>query len=836
MKPRALLVGLILGATLSFSRAPAGLDPASMAVAEASDSALFRAGALAVCALVFLPSARLFAAGVGGSSLLAGCALGFGVHALSAPGLTPGSVLAWIAVLALSLAGAFALARRAPAAQAPPEPAPPRVVLAGWLLCGLGAATAFEASARPLRLMGGARALDDGLFALTLLAWMALGALAFAPLWARKSWSAPLAAAACALAAASCLELLGFLGLVSDRDALESFSRRFGIELSEQGMLHWDALLGARSFALPGLLAGAGLAALRARASWTALLAGAALAALLFPTLVRATVPGTPDSGTGLESLRELARLPGLRVAIGASLAGVGAGLAILGARGVAAAARASCAALALLAALLPWVLSRPSALPISPWLRFAIVPEFVRELPEGLLSVEPAPGPSTVVCLDRRRLTPLMTEQAGEDAQLEASLQLARSAQPRVLLMGPMTPARWVLLRGRGIPSVHRAWIGAEFAPQIESLLLGDLPPLPGESVPAAEWERVARDSELLIAPAVEAGGSAGLPRALDDFEGPAAVWIRAVDAAAEREWGSEVLLAVGRLQDLAIGLVQRDAGQAPGADPGFAAGESLALGAPWRRLRERSQERDFALTTASARRLARANLGTPRGPLGEALHELMLVQVRSSPYETPSQAVELPAPVIRQLREALLSIRSLGLFERRLVEFVAKTLSDKRELEILLDEIAPIAAGFAPWPVLERAVARADWELGDYEGAAARLELAASAAPYDLALGIWRAEALLRADRAAEAVQAWDALLQIQPGRHDLLRWRAIAMARAGDPGAERAISDVLASQPEDPLLRGHFQLQGPPPPLPPPLAGSLPGELPPAHPADH
>lgn len=839
MNLRALLVGLALGALLSYSRAPLGLDPSSMACATAFDSALFRAGALAVCALVFLPFCRQFAAGVGGGALLAGCALGFGLHALvMAPGLSPGSMLDWLAALALSSAAVIALSRRAPRSEVDPMPAPLRRVQVGWFLCGLGAATAFEASARPVRLMGGARAEDEGIFALMLLAWIALGALAFAPLWSRRTWSAPLAAAACALAAASCLEPLGFLSLVSDRDSLEVFSRRFGVELSEQGMLQWDALIGARCFALPGLLAGAGLASLRSRASWAALLAGAALAALAFPSLVRATAADMPGSNLGIQSLAELARLPALRVAIGASLAAVGAGLAIFRAREVAPAARAALAAVALLAALVPWMVSRPSALPISPWLRFAIVPEFARELPEGLLTVEPGPGPSTVVTLDRRRLTPLAAEQAGEDAQFEASLQLARTPQPRVLLMGPMTPARWILLRGRGISTVHRAWVGAAFSSQIESLLLGDLPVLSGESAPPGAWERLARDSQLLIAPAVEGGGSAGLPRALAEFSGPAVAWIRAVDAAAERAWGSEVIPAMGRLMDLSIGLVQRGADPAADADPGFLAGDPLSLGPPWRRLRERAQERDFASMVASARRLARASLGTPRGQLGEALHELLLAQVRSSPYETPSQAVELPAAALAQLREAVLAGRPrvLGLFEKRLVEFVAKTLSDKRELEALLDEIAPIAAGFAPWPTLERAVARADWELADYESAAARLEVAAAGAPYDLALGTWRAEALLRAGRAAAAVQVWDALLQIQPGRPDFARWRAIAMARAGDPGAREALMDALASQPEDPLLRGHLDLHGPPPPLPPPLGGSLPGELPPAHPSDH
>jgi tetratricopeptide (TPR) repeat protein len=837
MKLRALLLGLLLGGLLSFSRAPAGLDAASLASAGAADSALFRAAALLLCALVFSPLCRVFAAGVGAASLLCGAALGFAAHALAwsaAP--TPASTAGWIAGLGLCALLVCAIGRTSPVSTAQTSPATAHGSTLGWLLCGLGVATALEATARPLRLMGGARVADESVFAALFLAWIALGALAFAPLLGRRAWGPLLGAVLLSLAALSCLEALGFLAGISDRSGLERFAGRYGLGLSDHGGLGFDALLGARCFALPGLAAGVGLAALGARAPWSALLSGAAIAALLFPSLVSATLADLP-TGSVAESLRELARQPALRAALGASCCGIGAAFVLAGSRSVGVAVRAVGCVSVLLFALAPWVVSRPAVLPISPWLRFAVAPEFVRELPEGLLTVEPAPGPSLVVCLDRRRLTPLSSEQAAEDAQMHASLALVSTPAPRVLLNGPLTAARWTLLRGRGVQTVHRVWAGAAFGREIENLLVGELPALAGESALPEECLRLSRASDVLIAPAVEGGNPAGLARALGELDIPAVAWLRAIDGAAEREWGDNVFLTLGRLQDLAVGVTQEGSSARAPALSAFRAGSRVSLGAPWARLRMRLQEREFHSLRACGERLARASRGTPQAAWTSALEELLDAQVRSSPYETPAQSVELPAEALGRLSEAAMAPRAeLASFERALLEFIARTLAEKRELESLLVDFAPIAERFAPWPALERALARADWEIFDYESAAQRLELARTEWPYDLKLGTWHAEALLRAGRAAEAVKAWESLLRIQPNRREFLRWRAIALARAGDPLARAALLAELSVRPDDPLLSSHLDPSGPLAVLPAPVAGILPGEVAENDPDEH
>ena len=835
MKVRVLLVGLLLGLLLAFSRAPLGLGLGAASVVGAWDSALFRAGALAVCACAFLPGLRLFAAGIHSPTLLGGSALGFALPTLVLPvEFAPDSRSSWIEVLVVALAALVLLTRRPPKVSGAAEPKISKIALTGYFACGLGAASAFEATSRPLRLMGGARAQDDAVFALAGLAWLAVGAMAFAPLWSGRVWRTPLAVALIALASASCLESLGFLELISTRDPLEQFVRRYGLDLSQQGMLAWDALLGARCFALPGLIAGAALGALRSRASWCALLCGAATATLAFPTLVRATVEALPVAMNADDPLGALAFLPAQRVAWAALVAALGASVAAFVAVRSAAPSRVAQALLAsliLCAAIVPWTVRHPAALPLSPWARFAIVPDFVRELPEGLLTVESAPGPTTVVTLDRRRLTPLATEQTCDDAQIDTSLALAGVPAPRVLLLGPLTAARWVLLRGRGIETVHRVWIGAPYAAEIERLLVGDLPATAGESAPSEELERLARASDLLIAPAVEGGGLVGLPATLDGFDVPTVAWIRAVDGAATGTWERVVTLAIWRFEDLAIGLANHSALNAAGGNAlnWFAPGEPCKPVSPLMNLRTRPLERSLSNLRCMAERLAVATAGLANAPLSAALRDLLAAQVRSSPYENSAQAVELPQAALTNLCTACMLEPNSGprLFAKHLAEFVASTLSDKREVEPLLQDFAPLAERFAPWPTLERAIARGDWELLDYAAAATRLKLAANAAPYDLRLGAWHAEALLRAGHPAEAAEVWERMLNVQPGRRDFARWRAIALARAGAAGAGEAVEAALLIDPEDELLRSHVGMKFPTAPLPPPIAGVLPGE---------
>ena len=147
---------------------------------------------------------------------------------------------------------------------------------------------------------------------------------------------------------------------------------------------------------------------------------------------------------------------------------------------------------------------------------------------------------------------------------------------------------------------------------------------------------------------------------------------------------------------------------------------------------------------------------------------------------------------------------------------EDLAELLADKRMPAELDRHVAPLASAWAPWPALEVALARADFELLDPGSAAERLQRALEVEPYDLDLQVMRGWALLLAGRSAEAVGQLRAANELQPGRPDVQRVLAMAMVHAGMPEGLASIEGLVLDNPEDEELKAYLQ-PGPPPPLP-------------------
>jgi len=97
------------------------------------------------------------------------------------------------------------------------------------------------------------------------------------------------------------------------------------------------------------------------------------------------------------------------------------------------------------------------------------------------------------------------------------------------------------------------------------------------------------------------------------------------------------------------------------------------------------------------------------------------------------------------------------------------------------------------------------------DPDSAAEHLLRAVHERPLDLDLRKSCAEALSIAGRPKEATEQLRAIDAVQPGRRDVRRLLAMELARAGDPGAEPLLEELLREDPSDDELRA-FQGPGP------------------------
>ena len=122
--------------------------------------------------------------------------------------------------------------------------------------------------------------------------------------------------------------------------------------------------------------------------------------------------------------------------------------------------------------------------------------------------------------------------------------------------------------------------------------------------------------------------------------------------------------------------------------------------------------------------------------------------------------------------------------------------------------DSLEPVAHARAPWPALERAVARAYREFNLPLDALPWLESVRAASPYDLGLLTEIAEVQTELGLLGEAAASLREALAIQPGRADLERRLGIVLARGGDREARPLLEQALQRDPGDAEVLAHLR----------------------------
>jgi hypothetical protein len=790
---RALAAGFAAGIALSIGRAPLGVDVAQSPAVSAGEALAWRGSALAVVALAV--------AWFGGdrprlATLAGGAALGFGLHGLvlaDVAGVSSGVGLA--VVLALLLVAFLLLQVRGVPEGEGREPKPGLGERPGLLIAGAGAALALEPIARMLRLLSGASPADESVFGAIFLALIAFGAGAFGPLVPRAQRGVA-AGALVALAALACVESLRALGTFAARDALNYFLKQppWRLDLSEIGRLNGDVLLGARALLLPAFALGAALfvAARGSRLAW--ILFGAALAHFALPALLLRTW----DADPGLAAAK--------RVVLGVGLAGVGGAIASLFASASSRIARASGAVVSAATVVVALTGLRAVGTPLSPWERLQVVPDLVLDAPAGLLTVEPTMDLGRVATLDRHRITPSPESETADEQRLRLAWSRIDPAalslpERRVLLVGQLTPLRARTLLALGATHIDRTGAWHAQMEQLEALLFDGAERPAGRILAPAELDG-SGPWVLAVAPPVE--GAAPRTRASVPALGPSVVWIDARAPSAHLDWGERAMVSSHGIDDVCI---------APWQPAGLPCGEPARGKSPWRRLRQRHFEREADAVAVALQRLAKAAEGTDSALLAEGLARFAAIQERSSPFETQAQSVEVEFETLRLLREAALA-REPDLFLRDLWSALAELLSEKRDIELVDQYVAPIAQRWGPWWQLEIALARAELEALDPESAAEHYLRALEERPLDLQLRLYCAQALSMASKPQAAAEQLRAVDAVQPGRRDVRRRLAMELARAGDPAAGPLLEELLREDPTDEELRP-FQGTGPFPP---------------------
>jgi len=809
---RSLLFGLIAGVVLSLARAPLGLDLFSIPALAGIDLAAYRAFGMLAIAAALLGHRRRPAPVV--SWACVGAVLGFALHAAyGGAWVEPGNTYAVALVLVVASLAMTAVRGRL-RESAEEDPVRGRAVVGlGLVLAGAGVAVALESIARPLRLLGLATRGDDSLFGFAFLALLAVGAVAFRGLVDGPRRGPAVLAAGPALAAAACLYGVAVLGEFSSREGLDSYLRvsTWDLDTSYIGMVQGDLLIAGRTLLLPAFALGAALSGARRPRELARVLIGAAAGSIVL-ALVRGDVAG--------EEAR-LSLLASERVTLGATLAAVGGLVAILGAGRPPSAASVVGALACVGALILPRWLPASRAFPLSPWERFPPEPSLIVDTPEGLLTVETVSEGGEVLTLDRRRLTPADAGMAADEQRIRLAWGLLSDAareRGRVLLVGQLTPLRAASLAGLGAEQVDRTAAWHRSMSAVEDELFGDSTrPVRGAILDPREARRHLQrgDYDLVLVPPVD--GSAPNVELGDWGDTVVCVWIGTAQHAAWRVWSPGVLPSSSGFDDLCIGL-----SNAPGAT--LPAGTPAPFGSELTRMWTRPFEREAAARAGVTRRLAEAARSTPLADLTAGLELHYAAQRRSSPWETHAQATEVDPEALRRLREAALSIAddpALQRFLHELWQGIASLLVGKRDIELIYEDLQPLAERFDPWPELERALAAADLEVLEPGHAAERLLKVVASSPYDLNLRAECADALAASGRPAEAAEQVRAALAIQPGRRDLERRLAAALVMAGDPEGVPMVTRLLREDPQDEQLEPYLG-PGPWEPLPPAKPG--------------
>jgi hypothetical protein len=705
---RALLIGITVGIGLSVLRAPLGVELVQIAGTTTATGFAFRAAGFALLALACVIMApRLEGPGLG-AKLLAGLALGFGLHGLVigwAPTSHRGMIGAGIALLFL----AFVIGRAGVAKAEPRVDGPTRPGSAlGLALVGAGLAVVLEVVARPLRWYGGGLPADDALFVTCLLLPAAVAAFAFRRALASQLGSAfgrLFGAHGAALGALAGLWLLhGF----ADPRRLNTHLGRVGIDTSEHGMLAFDTWIALPVLAVVALGLGVLAAGLRHREQLIAVALGACAGTLVMMRLY------APSLAISSDHTLQLARDGCFAVILGAALASwADAGSGRVRIRLVAGLP----ALLAVYFLPLPQLGLQPSWKMVPPEVLFET------DSPEGWLSLEVREGIG-VVCLDGRRVTPERSEREAERRLVHAAWRgRPEGAGQSVLVIGQVGPARAAALLEVGVREFDRcaAWAGSMQELEQQCFAWENQSPPPGRHLSPFEARMRLGKSEYDFVYAPPVYGRAPQTRQLGTPLGvPAAIAFHGGAATAARGLGPVVVPVQTGLEQLDV-IVFGGAHAELGLDA-VKAGGALPAERPWRTLARREDERQRFQRARLAGRLAQANRGEAAEAETHALDLQLAAQRRSSPFESLAERVEVTAESLAAWGVAG-SAEELSRLTRSTFEDLAVLLISKRMVEEVREFLTPVADRHWPWPALERALALAEMELLDPPAALERL-----------------------------------------------------------------------------------------------------------------
>jgi len=368
--------------------------------------------------------------------------------------------------------------------------------------------------------------------------------------------------------------------------------------------------------------------------------------------------------------------------------------------------------------------------------------------------------------------------------------------------------------VRSRGALELDRTAPWHASLPALEGLLFAGEEPPPGQiiapGVARARIEDGAYDWVVAFgargpsiswrSEAREMWGGVDAPRmtALEVPDGTLGVaWIAADSRVGRGVELSPLLLTFDLLERPSFGLLRGNSG--PSKVPRF---ELPAWHGPSARenLLRMPQLRAFELEKAWAASLAPG--AHPALTRGLALH--YGAQELSSPYETRAQQLEIDEDALRSFKEAVPGPGDLDRFTAALWESLAWLFHEKRLPESALVFLEPVAERFAPWPSLDRTLARAYRELLEPEEALRFADRALHYAPNDIELLVEAGGAALELGDNPRGIGYLERALDLQRSRPDLQRALGLALLSAGDERGRPLLEPLLDDHPEDLELR--------------------------------